>query len=586
MIEPKSDEKIKVLGALNAQALRSMKIAFLPSSTMKGFDKTLCERCWSRGIAADVYVGQYNNYAQEILNSASALYQHEPEIIFLYIDAMSLFRDLDFDYYAFDYPTRKKIFDDTLTQINLLLNTLKQRTGARIVLHNFAIPSATIMGILETKQEFGLCQFYQALNTALADTTRADDRIILFDFDQLCSRLGKEKIFNWARYYLADITLDMGFWSALVEEYVCYLVPQANQTKKCIVLDLDNTLWGGIIGEDGIQNIRLGPVGVGRPFYEFQKYLLALYKRGVILAINSKNNLNDALNVFRQHPHMILREEHFAAMQINWNDKVANMRALAKEINIGLDSFVFVDDDPLNCEMVSMALPEVKVINIPKDAAQILSVMTMCKEFNTFHLTDEDRQRGAMYAAQRQRAQLSEASPDIDNYLQQLHMVVTFEEVSDFNLPRLAQLTQKTNQFNMTTRRYSEQAVREMMQNSQYVIRVVDVKDKFGENGITGAIIMRQEGNQMLIDTLLLSCRVIGRKVENVILAEALSLARQANCYELVGEFIATEKNAPAKDFYRQAGFDLIEQTNGKEVWRMSTQAVCVAPNFIQVMKR
>jgi FkbH-like protein len=564
---------------------RVVKIALLFGSTMKNFEQILRDRCLRCGCAIDTYVGQYNNFAQEILSAAGSLYRYAPEIIFLYIDSRTLFRDLYFDYYTLDRSEQKKLLDDTLTQIDLLLNTLKQKTTGRIVLHNFVVPTATIMGILETKTDFSLQCFFQQLNATLAITYRNDERVFIFDFDQMCGAIGKDRVFNAARYYLADITFDLAFWPQLADEYLGYLIPLANRTKKCVVLDLDNTLWGGIIGEDGLQNIKLGPTGEGRPYYEFQKFLLALFKRGVILAVNSKNNLHDVLTVMHQHPHMILREEHFAARQINWNDKVANLRLLAKEINIGLDSMVFIDDDPLNCEMVAAELPEVTVINLPSDSAQIVSTIIARKEFNLFQLTDEDRNRGAMYASQRQRAQLSESAPDIETYLRQLQLVVTIQGLTDLNLPRLAQLTQKTNQFNMTTKRYTEHDLRQLMQDPQVIVRLVAVKDKFGDNGITGALIMRRNGQQMLIDSFLLSCRIIGRKIENVMLAEALSLTRQTECPELIGEFIATEKNAPAKDFYCQAGFESIKKDEELEKWRWPVNRQFEAPDFITIIR-
>ncbi|MEK6875912.1 MAG: HAD-IIIC family phosphatase, partial [Nanoarchaeota archaeon] len=328
-----------------------------------------------------------------------------------------------------------------------------------------------------------------------------------------------------------------------------YIKPMMSLSKKCIVLDLDNTLWGGIIGEDGLEGIKLGPTPEGRPFMEFQQYLLSLFNRGVILAINSKNNYDDAIEVFRKHPHMALKEEHFAAMQINWNDKIENMKAIADELNIGTDSFVFIDDDKANRQMIREAFPEINVVEMPEDQSLYLKTLMGLNDFNTLQITEEDKKRGHMYVQQRRRTEFQKSTANLADFLKSLNIVVTAEKANKFNIPRISQLTQKTNQFNMATKRYMEEEIKKLAEDKNFLIFSVKVEDKFGDNGITGAAIVKKGKDAWNIDTFLLSCRVIGRKVEETLLAYIAREAKKAGANRLTADFIPTKKNSVAKDF-------------------------------------
>ena len=356
-------------------------------------------------------------------------------------------------------------------------------------------------------------------------------------------------------------------------------------SKKCLVLDLDNTLWGGIVGEDGVEGIKLGPMPEGRPFLEFQKYILSLFNKGVILAINSKNNYNDVLKVFNEHPYMILKEDHFASVQINWNDKISNMKTIAQELNIGLDSFVFFDDDKLNREMIKDSLPEIKVVDLPEDYSLYLKTIEELDDFNTFQLTEEDKKKGKMYADQRRRSDFIKSTQNATEYLKGLQMKVTIEEVNKFNVSRISQLTQKTNQFNMTTRRYLEEDIKNFALNRDFLIFSVTVEDKFGDNGITGAAIIEKCKNYFRIDTFLLSCRIIGRRIEEIMLVYILEKAKAEKVKTLLGEFIPTTKNIPAKEFFKENGFKLIKINGNIEIWEFPVETEYKSPEFIEVIK-
>jgi len=323
-------------------------------------------------------------------------------------------------------------------------------------------------------------------------------------------------------YYLADMRLDSRYMPDLCDAYLMYLKPFLSFIKKCIILDLDNTLWGGIIGEDGIGGIKLGPTPEGRPFMDFQKHLLSLFQRGVLLAIASRNNLEDALKAMREHPHMVLREEHFASMRINWDDKISNIKAIAEEINIGLDSMIFIDDDKTNRERVKKALPEVLVVDLPEDPALYARTLMEIDDFSTLQLTEEDRKRGEAYTAQRHRADLRKGA-DLSDYLESLKTVVKIGVANPATIGRIAQLTQKTNQFNMTTKRYLEADIVRKAESGHFLILSLGLKDKFEDMGIIGVAIVETAADAWRIDNFLMSCRAIGRKAEEAFLAGILT---------------------------------------------------------------
>ena len=273
---------------------------------------------------------------------------------------------------------------------------LEENTSALIVVNNFIVPVFTPLGIVDSKQKTGLRRFFREANALLEDEFRDSTRVFVFDLDAVASDFGKRNVTNWNTYYRGGIHFSEAFTPVLADQYLRYVRALKGRTKKCIVLDLDNTLWGGIIGEDGIEGIKLGPTSPGVEYLDFQRLLLSLYNRGIILAVNSKNNPEDALKVLREHPHQLLREEHFAALRINWQNKVQNLIELAQEINIGLDSMVFIDDSPVERGQVRQALPEVLVVDLPKNPRLYRDTLERLDVFDVLSLTPEDMRRGEM----------------------------------------------------------------------------------------------------------------------------------------------------------------------------------------------
>lgn len=579
-LSKKIKEDIKNRGV---EAEKKFKIAILSSFTLRGLEEVLLVKCCELGVLPEFYIGNYNQYNQEILDEQSGLYSFAPNLAIVFVDVRSMMGDLYFWPYSLSDEERKEWVTEKVREFSILLEKLKQKTKAKILFHNFEVPGYSPLGVAENKQPFGFFESVEKINSDLREAYKKDSQIFIFDFNAFSSQVGKRALLDYKMYHLADIKLDLQLLPLLGDAYVSYLKPALSQIKKCIVLDLDNTLWGGVIGEDGIEGIKLGPTPEGRPFWEFQKHLLSLFQKGIILAINSKNNLEDALKVLREHPHMILREENFASMRINWNDKVSNLKAIVEELNIGSDSLVFFDDDKLNREMVRGEMPEVAVPELPDDPSLYVSTLINLNDFHSFQITKEDKERGKMYVEQRKRYEFQGAVTDVKDYLRGLQTKVEIEDLNDFNLARIVQLIKKTNQFNMTTRRYSEEDVVKMKQEGFWIFSV-GVKDKFGDNGVTGLAMIEKKPAVWKIDTFLLSCRVIGRGVEEVILGRILAEAKKNGIKILAAEFIPTTKNAPAKGFYQKVGFVLQGEENGAELWHFDVSKEYLPPDYIEVM--
>lgn len=560
------------------------RVAFLSSFTIKGIKEVMTVKCREIKIPADVYIGPYNQYTQEIINNKSQLYSFNPDIIFLMIDVKALFGDKFLSLFTEKESSRKKLLNKKFNEIKWLIDELKKRTTAKIVLNNFEVPTFSPLTIFENKQRFGFMRMIKFLNQKLEQNYKEDKQVFLYDFELFASRVGKENLLDYKLYYLGDIKINTQLMPDLVEEYMGYVKALKSMTKKCLVLDLDNTLWGGVAGEDGINGIRLGPTPEGRPFLEFQQYILSLFNRGIILAINSKNNEKDVREILKKHPYQVLREKHFAACRINWKDKISNMESIAKELNIGLDSMVFLDDDKFNREMIRGSLPQVTVIDLPEDSSLYLKTISGLNLFSAFQITQEDRQKGKMYIDQKQRSEFMEETTDITEYLKALKMIVVLEEDCSTEIPRMSQLTQKTNQFNMTTRRYQEEDIEKFCKSKDYLVLGVKVRDKFGDNGLTGLAIVEKGQSEWKIDTFLLSCRIIGRKVEDLIIAYIVKKAKNAGAKFLSGEIIFTEKNVLARSFYKEIGFKKSEGKNADtSVWRFELKNDIEFPKFIKL---
>jgi len=335
-------DDIKKSNSLKTQTFeKKIKIGILSSFTLNGLAESLQAKCASLKIGTNAYMCGYNQYNQDILNSESDLYKFCPDVTFLILDTRSILGDLFYSPYKIDETSRKKFIVNSADRIKNLCQTFTKNSNSKLVISNFSIPTYSPYGIYEHKTEYGLKEMIWDLNKKLNEFVINTPSIYFYDFNSFITKFGEKNVFDYRQFFIGDIKIALNHIPKLSEELLAFIKPIVGLNRKCIVLDLDNTLWGGVVGEDGFDGIHLSSKSPGNAFVEFQRHLLSLHERGIILAINSKNNEDEAMKVIREHPDMILREEHFSCFRINWKDKVTNIKEIASEINIGLDSIVF-----------------------------------------------------------------------------------------------------------------------------------------------------------------------------------------------------------------------------------------------------
>ena len=557
---------------------KKIRIAFLGSFTLNGFEETIQVQCSEEKINCITYNAPYNQYNQEILNKNSDLYKFNPDIIFFLIDNRTILDNLFYFPYEYSEEDRKKFVDEKYLELENLIKTISENLQSKLVITNFVIPTYSPFGIFESKVEFGLKDIVLDLNKKLKELCKNQDSVYLYDFNSFVTKFGERNVLEYKKMFFGDIKISFDIIPYLIYEFVGYLKPLLGLNKKCIVLDLDNTLWGGIVGEEGFEGIKLGPDPAGRPFVEFQRVLKSLLKSGIILAINSTNNSEDAMKVIKEHPHMVLKEEDFACLKINWNDKIANMKDIAKELNIGLDSMVFFDDDPVNRELIKMSIPEIKTIDLPQDPSSYALILRDLNDFNVLKITDDDFKRAKMYSQEQERHDLESTTKNLDEYLKKLDIKVKVRLADKFSIPRISQLSLKTNQFNLTTKRYQEEEIKKFAKDDKMIVGCAEVEDKFGESGITNIFIIKKNNEEWILDTFLLSCRIIGRSIEEGILGKIIEMAKKEGVKKIKAQFIPTQKNKPAENFLSNYGF----QKEGK-YWIFSLQNPIKIPTHITV---
>ncbi len=507
------------------------------------------------GIDLKVTLGEFNAYAQEILDPNAAWQQQKPNVVVLAVQTRDIAPELWSDFADLSAEQADAVAVRVIGEFTTWIDTLRTRTDAHLIVHSLEQPPTLSQGELDRRIDHSQSRAIARINKALGQLAQDRHGVYLLDFDAVIAEHGRSHWYDAQKWLTVRLPMRAEALPAVAAAWLRLLHPITGRVAKCLVCDLDNTLWGGVVGEDGPTGIRLGVEYPGALYVQLQRAILDVSRRGILLAICSKNNPADAMEVLEKHEHMLLRPNDFAAMRINWQDKAGNLRQIAKELNIGIDALAFMDDNPAECQLVRQQLPQVTVIELPADPTTYSALLRSQPVFERLTMSQEDRRRGQMYAAQRSREAVRESAATLEDYYRSLQQVMEIALVNDASLERAAQMTQKTNQFNMTTRRYSEQQMAEFAADANCRVFTVRVTDRFGDNGIVGLAITRADGPMWELDTLLLSCRVIGRTVETAMLAAISDYARQHGATSLSGWFIPTAKNAPAKDVYTSHGF-------------------------------
>ncbi|MGN0739650.1 MAG: HAD-IIIC family phosphatase [Treponema sp.] len=415
--------------------------------------------------------------------------------------------------------------------------------------------------------DFSFRNAIEDFNSHIISLAQENRNIKLVDFSDFASRYKKSELIDWKYYF----TSQLAFNAKLAADFKKWFTSVKNQfalkRKKCIVLDLDNTLWGGVLGEDGIEGIKIGGDYPGKAFLYFQKVLVELSNSGVILAVCSKNNETDVKDCWAKNPFNIINENYISSYRINWNNKADNIKEIAEELNIGLDSFVFIDDNPTERELVRQTLPQVEVPEFPEQPYNLPSFVEEITEkyFKVYSLTDEDKKKTEEYKANAKRANEQLKFTDMNSFIKSLGIKMKIQSANSMNISRIAQMTQKTNQFNLTTRRYTEADLNAMI-TDEAKIWCLSVSDKFGDSGITGCIIVKNGE----IDEFLLSCRILGKDIEKEFVAQILGLLKKSGLAELKATYIPTVKNTQVKDFYENIGFALFSEEDGIKYYTLN----------------
>jgi FkbH-like protein len=566
-------------------ALKPLKVALLSSFSIEFLRAPLLVYSFLSGIDLQLYLPGFGQFQQEIRNPASGLYAFSPDVVILAVEGSDWLPEI----YQEFLDKLTEGFDGELArfqeEFKSLVQVFRANSKATLLVNNFAPPTWKKLGILDNQSNAGQTQLVHRVNESLASVCKQNPGLFIVDYAGLVQHHGALRWYDdrMNLYARAPISLDM--LPALSGEYAKFFRGLTGQTKKCLVLDLDNTLWGGVLGEEGPAGIQLGAVYPGNAYRAFQNAILDLHKRGILLAIASKNNLADVEEVFASHNQMVLKREHFASMKIHWGTKSESLLEISKELNIGLEHMVFVDDNPAECEEVGRRLPMVTTIALPSQPEKYIQELLQDGFFDGLTFSSEDRRRGELYRQRDEAESLRNSSGSIEEFYKNLEMQVTFAPVRKTTLARSSQLTQKTNQFNVTTLRYSEAELAERMQHPDWLLTTVTVRDRFGDNGIVGFSMARFLSDTLEIDTFLLSCRVIGRGIESAMLAYLCEQALRHGARSLRGGVVPTPKNVPARDLFERHGFvKTAEEEGGATRWTFDLQSGAVSmPTWMEV---
>src|SRR5262249_15330550 len=437
---------------------RAVRVALVGNATLDHLQAYVKVECYGGGLRPSIYQGGFDQYTQDMRNPGSDLYAFRPDVLICAVHPSRLFPALHHDPSSLSTEERRDEIERGLRNVQHLLDAFSANSSAMVLLHTWPVPEPPALGILDPRAEVAQVAPSAETTARLAELARSRYKnVFIVDEERVQSRAGKRTTTDPRLWFSARLPWSEPALAGLAGEYLRYLRPLRGLSRKCIVLDLDNTLWGGVIGEDGLAGIQLGADAPGNAFVAFQRELEKLWRRGILLAVCSKNNPEDAQLAMDTHPDMVLRGSHFAAQRINWQPKALNIREIAAELNIGLDSLVFLDDNPAERAQVRAELPQVLVPDLPIDPADYPACLLELGVFDTLALTAEDRQRNQQYADQKARRAAEAATASggsVDDYLADLNVVVEIESANEMTLARIAQLTNKTNQFNMTTRRY------------------------------------------------------------------------------------------------------------------------------------
>jgi FkbH-like protein len=568
-------QKFSASGLLPLQGVQRVRLALLGSSTLKHLIPGIRVAGFRRSVWVEVFEGDYALYENDLLDNGSSLHSFQPEVVCLALDA----------------PHLLKVAQGSVENILEHLRTcwqLAKNAFSATVIQQTALPIVPeYFGNNEYRMSDSPQAMLQRLNRALEGAADAAG-VHLLTVDKYAAVEGLNVWHDPTLWFRAKQEIHPQV-STLYGDYLVRLVAaHLGRSPKCLVLDLDNTVWGGVIGEEGLQGILLGEGNAaGEAFVSLQRYAVKLRDRGVILAVCSKNDEADALLPFADHEDMVLKRADIACFVANWQDKATNLREIARSLNIGIDALVFVDDNPFERNLIRQELPDVSVPEMPEDPALYVRCLSRAGYFEGLVLTEEDRQRAGQYRANEERENLRQVCTDMQSYLRGMQMKMTWKPFDEVGLQRVLQLINKTNQFNLTTRRYSEEELIRLLNNPNARTWQIRLQDRFGDNGVIAVLIclLKPQG-EMDIDTWLMSCRVLGRQVEEASLDRLVEEARALGVHNITGEYKPTAKNGMVRDLYSRLGFNNVHTDGeGNSRWQLNVKSYKPRNTHISVLE-
>jgi FkbH-like protein len=544
-----------------------VSVVFLRNITIEGIEPFLKYFLYAEGIRPSIAFGGYGTTVQDVMGQGSLVARTDPDVI---IVCLAL-EDLDPDFGMPRWQCNR-----VREELESVFEVLATRTRATIVVNTFVEPLYPDLGFQCAPDRSDSRTQVSSLNQFILEYVRAHaPRFCVTSWDRYMRLLGEDAGLDRRYGYLSRAPFRKAFLNLYAREISRVVCALKGRAKKCLVLDCDNTLWGGIVGEDGLDGIKLDLHEYpGKAYRDFQKTVLQLFERGVLVALCSRNNEADVFEVLERHPACLIKREHLAAWRINWQEKASNIRSLAEQLNIGLDALVFLDDDPVQCDMVRQMAPDVTVLQVPEKLHELPFLPLKDGLFDTLSTTDEDRTRTGMYRSEAKRVDSRRQFESVDDYLTSLETVARIHRARPGEFARLAQLTQKSNQFNVTTRRYSEQDIRSFAEGQDSAVYTVSVADKFGDLGLVGALIATRSGDTGRIDTFLMSCRALGRGVESAMVPSCLAALREAWSVERWNaEYIPTRKNGQVADLWLRNGFqETATDVDGRKTYSLDVR--------------
>ena len=540
--------------------LRKIKIAVLGDTATQMYVQALKGYSYEEGLNLDIFEADYDQIERQVFDPGSELYQFEPEFVILFYSSNKLLSK----FYKLSLTDKKEFTKHHIEKIENIYLQISSRLKSKVICFNLHEINDSIFGNFANKTDVSFVYQLRRINLELMNLSQNLKNLFILDLNILQSQYGHTFVTDHKIYINTDLLFSVDFLPIIAKNTLDNILSVTGKFRKCLILDLDNTLWGGIIGDDGIENILIGDLGIGKAFTEFQLWIKQLKLRGIILAACSKNNEATAKEPFEKHPDMVLKLDDFAVFVANWENKVDNIRYIQNILNIGFDSMVFLDDNPFERNMVRENIKDISVPELPEDPAEYLLYLRTLNLFETASFTEEDEQRTLQYQEEAKRTIVQQKFTNEADFLKNLDMEALVKPFNKFNTPRVSQLTQRSNQFNLRTIRYTEEEIESITANPYYITLAFSLKVKFGDYGLICVIILKKQENDLFIDTWLMSCRVLKRGMENFVLNTIVENTIESGCNKLIGEYIPTSKNMMVKDHYLNLGFK-----NNKDHWEL-----------------